>query len=190
MSFFWNALLVLNSFLVLLNIHTLSCTYIYEAVKCLFYLVFVFSFFQIGIRYRAKNYGQIKIKKYNIYKKYLKNKKYKNGTHLTTHLTVRRFFNASVSSVFNRPRGLFLENPDRAVDVYMKDRGFNSFASYMRKLSVNETKWTILLANPRSYSFYIDFNIWFRARRVIGTLKKRAPGLPVPPDSLSRNAKR
>ena len=186
MSFFWNALLVLNSFLVLLNIHILSFTYIYEAVKFLFYLVFVFSFFQISIRYRAKNYGQIKIKKYNIYKKYLKDKKYKNGT----HLTVRRFFNASVSSVFNRARGLFLESPDRAVDVYMKDRGFNSFASYMRKLSVTETKWTILLANPRSYSFYIDFNIWFRARRVIGTLKKRVPGLPVPPDSLSRNAKR
>ena len=136
--------------------HISSFTYIYEAVKFLFYLVFVFSFFQISIRYRAKNYGQIKI---NNIKKYLKYKKYKNGTHLTTHLTVRRFFNASVSSVFNRPRGLFLESPDRAVDVYMKDRGFNSFASYMRKLSVNETKWTILLANPRSYSFYIDFNI-------------------------------
>ena len=71
----------------------------------------------------------------------------------------------------------------------------------MRKLSVNETKWTILLANPRSYSFYIDFNISFWARnqsfissarrlKVIGTLKKRAPGLPVPLDTLSRNAKR
>ena len=73
MSFFWNALLVLNSFLVLLNMHILSCTYIYEAVKFLFYLVFVFSFFQISIRYRAKNYGQIKIKKIKkIFKKYIK----------------------------------------------------------------------------------------------------------------------
>ena len=27
-----------------------------------------------------------------------------------------------------------------------------------------------------SYSFYFDLNIWFRARKVIGTLDKRAPG--------------
>ena len=52
---------------------------------------------------------------------------------------------------------IIIKRTRKAVDGYMKDRGFNSFASYMRKLSVNETKWTILLANPRSYSFYIDF---------------------------------
>ena len=84
---------------MLLNIHILSCTYIYEAVKFLFYLVFVFSFFQISIRYRAKNYGQIKIKNVkNILKIY---EKYKNGTHLTTHLTVRclmRLYPASLTA--------------------------------------------------------------------------------------------
>ena len=30
-----------------------------------------------------------------------------------------------------------------------------------------------------SYSFYLALNIWFRARKVIGTLDKRAPG-PLP----------
>ena len=29
--------------------------------------------------------------------------------------------------------------------------------------------------DPRSYSFYFDLNIWFRARKVTGTLKQRAP---------------
>ena len=29
--------------------------------------------------------------------------------------------------------------------------------------------------DQRSYSFYFDLNIWFRARKVIGTLEKRAP---------------
>ena len=123
MSFFWNALLVLNSFLVLLNMHILSCTYIYEAVKFFFYLVLVFSFFQISIRYRAKNYGQIKLKKYNIYKKYLKNKKYKNGTHLTTHLTVRRLMRLYPASL-TAPGACFSKVPiiikraRKAVDVY------------------------------------------------------------------------
>ena len=31
--------------------------------------------------------------------------------------------------------------------------------------------------DPRSYSLYFDLNIWFRARKVIGTFEKRAPGL-------------
>ena len=30
--------------------------------------------------------------------------------------------------------------------------------------------------DPRSYSFYFDLKICFRARKVIGTLEKRAPG--------------
>ena len=38
--------------------------------------------------------------------------------------------------------------------------------SYMIKPSVNETKWSILLGqDPRSYSFYFDLNIWFRAQK-------------------------
>ena len=30
--------------------------------------------------------------------------------------------------------------------------------------------------DPRPYSLYFDLNIWFRARKVIGTFEKRAPG--------------
>ena len=29
--------------------------------------------------------------------------------------------------------------------------------------------------DPRSYSFYLDLNIWFRVWEVIGILEKRAP---------------
>ena len=34
--------------------------------------------------------------------------------------------------------------------------------------------------DPRSYSLYFDLNIWFRARKVIGTLQKRAPDMLTP----------
>ena len=61
MSFFWNALLVLNLFLVLLNIHILSCAYIYEAVKFLFHLVFAFSLFQISLRYLSQKLNKLEI---------------------------------------------------------------------------------------------------------------------------------
>ena len=40
----------------------------------------------------------------------------------------------------------------------MQDRGFNSFASNMIKLSVNETKWSSLLAWTRAFVLYIS--IW------------------------------
>ena len=30
--------------------------------------------------------------------------------------------------------------------------------------------------DPRSYSFYFDLNIWFRAQKVIGISDKLAPG--------------
>ena len=40
----------------------------------------------------------------------------------------------------------------------MKDRGFNSFASSMIKLSVKETKWSSLLARTRALILYIS--IW------------------------------
>ena len=52
-----------------------------------------------------------------------------------------------------RPWGSFPESPDidnlearKAVLVYMEDRVFSSFASNMIRLSVNETKWSSLLA--------------------------------------------
>ena len=40
----------------------------------------------------------------------------------------------------------------------MQDRGFSSFASNMIKLSVNETKWSSLLARTRALILYIS--IW------------------------------
>ena len=47
----------------------------------------------------------------------------------------------------------------------------------MIKLSVNEKMKYFASQDPRSsYSFYFDLNICFRARKVIGTLDKRAPG--------------
>ena len=52
--------------------------------------------------------------------------------------------------------GPFLESPDnyrarKAVVVYMQDRGFNRFASNMINRSVNETKWSSLLATTRAF---------------------------------------
>ena len=44
----------------------------------------------------------------------------------------------------------------KAVVVYMQDRGFNSFASNMIKLSVSETKWSSLLARTRALILYIS----------------------------------
>ena len=65
-------------------------------------------------------------------------------------------------------RGSFLESPDnkrsrRAVVVDIQDRGINSFADNMIKLS----------ARTRAF----DLNIWFRARKVSGTFEKRFPYL-------------
>ena len=59
------------------------------------------------------------------------------------------------------PRGPFLESPDnkrarKAVVVYVQDRGFNSFASNMVKLSVNETKWMSFLARNRALILFIS----------------------------------
>ena len=49
--------------------------------------------------------------------------------------------------------------------------------SYMIKLSVNETKWSILLA--RSLALILFVSVWifdFGPKKVIGTFKKLAPG--------------
>ena len=72
-------------------------------------------------------------------------------------------------------RGQFLESPDSqrarlAVSVYFKDRGFNSFASNMIKLSVNETKWSSLLAWTRGLILYIS--IW-----ILDFGPEKSPGL-------------
>ena len=51
-----------------------------------------------------------------------------------------------------RIKTAFLESP-----VYIKDRGLNSLASNMIKLSVNETKWSSLLAKTRALILYTVF---------------------------------
>ena len=60
-------------------------------------------------------------------------------------------------------RGPFLESRDnqrarQAVPVYIKDPGLDSSASNMIKLSVNEAKWSSLLARTRTLILYIS--IW------------------------------
>ena len=65
-------------------------------------------------------------------------------------------------------RGSFLESPDnkrRAVVVYIQDRGINSFANNMIKLSA------------RTRLFDLKTCIWFRARKVSETFEKRFPYL-------------
>ena len=65
-------------------------------------------------------------------------------------------------------RGSFLESPDnkrRAVVVYIQDRGINSFANNMIKLSA------------RTRLFDLNTCIWFRARKVSETFEKRFPYL-------------
>ena len=64
--------------------------------------------------------------------------------------------------------GSFLESPDnkrsrRAVFVYIQDRGINSFANTMIKLS----------ARTRAF----DLNIWFRTRKVSVSFEKPFPYL-------------
>ena len=45
-----------------------------------------------------------------------------------------------------------------AVSVYIKEWGFNSFASNMIKLSVNESKWSSL--TPRTHALILYISIW------------------------------
>ena len=75
------------------------------------------------------------------------------------------FFSAKLKSVGLRvilfkARGSFLESPDnlqacKAVLVYMQDRGFSSFGSNMITRSVNETKWSSLLARIHALILHI-----------------------------------
>ena len=44
----------------------------------------------------------------------------------------------------------------KAVVVYMQDRGYSIFASNVIKLSVNETKWSSLLARTRAFILCIS----------------------------------
>ena len=44
------------------------------------------------------------------------------------------------------------------VVVYMQERDFNSFASNIIKLAVNETKWSTLLARTRALVLYISIS--------------------------------
>ena len=55
-----------------------------------------------------------------------------------------------------RAKVSIINGPVKLLWVYMQDRGFNSFASNMIKLSVNETKWSSLLARTRALILYIS----------------------------------
>ena len=52
----------------------------------------------------------------------------------------------------------------------MKPEAYNPVRGYMLVMK------NFASQDPRSYSLYFDLNICFRARKVIGTLEKRAPG--------------
>ena len=49
-----------------------------------------------------------------------------------------------------------INEPLKAFVVYMQDRSFNSVASNLIKPSVNETKWSILLARTRALILFIS----------------------------------
>ena len=49
-----------------------------------------------------------------------------------------------------------INEPLKAFVVYMQDRSVNSFASNLIKPSVNETKWSILLARTRALILFIS----------------------------------
>ena len=58
-------------------------------------------------------------------------------------------------------RGPFLESSNnwrarKAVVAYMQNRGFNSFASNIIKLLVNEAKWSSFLARTRALILFIS----------------------------------
>ena len=61
---------------------------------------------------------------------------------------------------FKKPGARFskvpIDGPVTAGLVYMHDRGFNSFASNMIKLSVNEIKWSSLLARTHALILFIS----------------------------------
>ena len=67
-----------------------------------------------------------------------------------------------MSQPFRPGWGTFLESPNnqrarKAVVVYIQDRGFNSFASNMIKLSVNDSpRWSSLLARTCALIIYIS----------------------------------
>ena len=70
-----------------------------------------------------------------------------------------------MNALFDGPWDPFHESPNnywarKAVVVYMQGRSFNSFASHMTKLSVNETKWSILLARTRALILFIAICIF------------------------------
>ena len=87
----------------------------------------------------------------------------KNGFVKNGHLRCWCDGQSEPNSTFQETRGSFLESPDnwrarKAGLVYMHDRGFNSFTSNMIKLSVNEIKWSSLLA--RTHALILFISIW------------------------------
>ena len=87
----------------------------------------------------------------------------KNGFVKNGHLRCWCDGQSEPNSTFQETRGSFLESPDnwrarKAGLVYMHDKGLNSFASNMIKLSVNEIKWSSLLA--RTHALILFISIW------------------------------
>ena len=61
----------------------------------------------------------------------------------------------------------------------MQDRGFNSFASNMIKLSVNETKWSSLLARTRALILYISIWKFDFGPEMLPGLSRNGPQAPI-----------
>ena len=60
----------------------------------------------------------------------------------------------------------------------MKDRSFNSFSSYMIKLLVNETKWSILLARTHALILLISIWIFNFGPEKLPRLSRNGPQVP------------
>ena len=71
----------------------------------------------------------------------------------------------------------WLTGPVSCNAVYIKDRGFNSFASNMIKLSVNETKWSSLLARTGALILYILIWIFDFGPEKLPGLSRNGPQL-------------
>ena len=65
--------------------------------------------------------------------------------------------------------------------VYMQDRGFNSFASNMIKLWVNETKWSSLLARILALILYISMSIFDVGPEKLPGLSRNGPQVHIFP---------
>ena len=83
--------------------------------------------------------------------------------------------NLGGSTPFPPPCTYWGERARKVILVYMQDRGFNSFASNMIKLSVNETKWSSFLARSRALILYISIWIFAFGPEIYRDFRKKGP---------------